>query len=96
MKSLLVAALVFGLASPALAQQAQSAGKSSDARAPAAAAPKDDPNKLICEMIKPTDSNIRRRVCKTQAQLEKERDDAKRYMDAKQASQGAPQGISGN
>lgn len=49
------------------------------ASAPAAAASKptaSDDDKLICEMERPVGSNIPKRVCRTQAQIDRERDAA--------------------
>lgn len=42
---------------------------------------KNDPNKLICTRVAVTGSNMKTRVCKTQAQMDKERADAQLFLE---------------
>ena len=89
MKTLLAALCAGAIALPAVAAAQQGANSQTKAaETKTAAKADDDPNKLVCEMVKPIDSNIKRRVCKTRAQIQKEQEDAKRYMDSKLANQG--------
>ena len=85
MKLLAVVGALAILALPTIGSGQQPSQPATPAqKAPAQKSPtqaKSDPEKLICTTEKPTGSNLAVRVCKTQAQLERERVDAQAFMD---------------
>ena len=84
----LVLSSLFLLASACATSSSSSGGaplqsQSRAASAPAAAASKptaSDDDKLICEYERPVGSNIPRKVCRTQAQIDREREAAQEKM----------------
>lgn len=83
-RTLISLASVFFLAS-ACATSSAPAG-SSALKAQTSATPQsktvaaDDDDKLICEMERPVGSNIPKRVCRTKAQMDREREAAQEQM----------------
>jgi len=59
------------------AMKSQSSNSAASADKPATA---QDDNKLICQTERPVGSNIPKRVCRTQAQIDKERAEAQEQM----------------
>lgn len=79
-------ALVACLAALALpfaagAQQSPNPVPKQPAAQPNAPPDKNDPNKLICTRVTVTGSNLKSRVCKTQAQMDKERIEAQNFLE---------------
>ena len=58
----------------------QTQSRAASGPAPAAAKTASDDDKLICEMERPVGSNIPKRVCRTQAQIDRERETAQDTM----------------
>jgi len=81
-----LAAPGFALAQPAATPPAQPAAAAPGTQGAAKAV--EDDKKLVCRMEVPTGSIRRQRICKTQEQLAREREEAKRYMDAKMQNYG--------
>jgi hypothetical protein len=78
----LVACLAaFAIPLAATAQQSPNPAPTPAPPAPKVAEAKNDPNKLICTMEKVTGSNLKRRVCKTQAQLDQEKQHADWFLE---------------
>ena len=83
MTRLTLIAFLAALAVPMAAAAQQSpkpAPKPAEAQ-PKAPPEKNDPNKLVCTSVKVTGSNMARRVCKTQAEIEKERAHAEWFLE---------------
>jgi hypothetical protein len=94
MKLLAVVGALAILALPSLAggqQQRQPATPAQKAPAQKSAAEaKKEPEKLVCATEKPIGSNLAVRVCKSQAQLDRERLDAQAFMDLNKAVKDQP------
>jgi hypothetical protein len=83
----LVSSLLLLLASACATSSTSSGGAALQSQSRAASAPAavakptaQDDSKLICEVERPVGSNIPKRVCRTQAQIDREREAAQEKM----------------